>query len=94
MRCPKCNKIVYSHHQKTYKSGTGIMRYYACRYCKHKFETFEYILENDEACTVFNKDESPSIFMEKKINMGNSSDDSNNENKDTMTNLEVYYKWG
>lgn len=41
VRCPKCNNVVYSHHQKTNKSGTEIKRNYACRKCKYVFETVE-----------------------------------------------------
>ena len=48
MRCPKCNNVVYSHHQKINKSGTEIKRNYACRKCKYVFETVEKIIKTDK----------------------------------------------
>ena len=48
MRCPKCNNVVYSHHQKINKSGTEIKRNYACRKCKYVFETVEQIIKTDK----------------------------------------------
>ena len=48
VRCPKCNNVVYSHHQKINKSGTEIKRNYACRKCKYVFETVEQIIKTDK----------------------------------------------
>ena len=48
VRCPKCNNVVYSHHQKINKSGTEIKRNYACRKCKYVFETAEQIIKTDK----------------------------------------------
>ncbi len=48
MRCPKCNRNVYSHHQKINKAGTEIKRNYACLKCKYVFETVERIVEKED----------------------------------------------
>ena len=48
VRCPKCNNVVYSHHQKINKSGTEIKRNYACSKCKYVFETVEHIIKTDK----------------------------------------------
>ena len=48
VRCPKCNNVVYSHHQKINKSGTEIKRNYACRKCKYVFKTIEQIIKTDK----------------------------------------------
>lgn len=45
MRCPKCGKNVYSHHQEIDGTKTKIMRCYGCRNCHHKFRTIERIIE-------------------------------------------------
>ncbi len=47
MRCPKCNKCVYSHHQEINKSGTEIKRVYACLKCHYVFYTIERIIDTD-----------------------------------------------
>ena len=48
MRCPKCGKNVYSHHQEIDWTKTTIMRRYGCRNCHHKFRTIERIIEESE----------------------------------------------
>lgn len=48
MRCPKCGKNVYSHHQEIDMTKTKIMRRYGCRNCHHKFRTIERIIEESE----------------------------------------------
>lgn len=48
MRCPKCGKNVYSHHQEINKSKTKITRLYGCRYCPCKFRTVEKIVDERE----------------------------------------------
>ena len=48
MRCPKCGKNVYSHHQEIDETKTKITRYYGCRNCHHKFRTIERIIEESE----------------------------------------------
>ena len=45
MRCPKCGKNVYSHHQEIDWTKTKIMRRYGCRNCHYKFRTIERIIE-------------------------------------------------
>lgn len=45
MRCPECNKNVYSHHQKINKLGTEIERVYCCKKCHYVFYTAERIIE-------------------------------------------------
>lgn len=45
MKCPKCGKNVYSHHQKIDKTKTKITRYYRCRKCDCMFITLEQIVE-------------------------------------------------
>ena len=45
MRCPNCNKCVYSHHQEINKSGTEIKRVYYCKNCHYLFYTVERIID-------------------------------------------------
>lgn len=47
MRCPECNKNVYSHHQEINKSRTEIKRVYACIKCHYVFYTIERIIEKE-----------------------------------------------
>ena len=44
MRCPKCGRNIYSHHQEIDETRTKITRYYGCRNCHHKFRTVETII--------------------------------------------------
>lgn len=48
MRCPNCNKNVYSHHQKINESSTEIERDYHCCKCNYVFKTIERIIETDK----------------------------------------------
>lgn len=48
MRCPKCGRNVYSHHQEIDWTKTKIMRRYGCRNCHHKFRTIERIIGESE----------------------------------------------
>lgn len=48
MRCPKCGKNVYAHHQEINKTKDIVTRYYGCRNCHYKFRTVEKIVEESE----------------------------------------------
>lgn len=48
MRCPECNKNVYSHHQEINKARTEIKRVYICRKCRCVFYTLEHIVEKQK----------------------------------------------
>ena len=48
MRCPKCNKNVYSHHQEINKSRTEVKRTYYCKKCECLFYTIEHIVEEQK----------------------------------------------
>ena len=48
MRCPECNKNVYSHHQEINKPRTEIKRIYVCRKCNCVFYTIEHIVEEQK----------------------------------------------
>lgn len=48
MRCPKCGRNIYSHHQEIDETKTKITRYYGCQNCHHKFRTVETIIGESE----------------------------------------------
>ena len=48
MRCPECNKNVYSHHQEINKSRTEVKRIYYCKKCECLFYTIEHIIEEQK----------------------------------------------
>lgn len=48
MKCPKCGKNVYAHHQEMNKTKDIVTRYYGCRNCHYKFRTVEKIVEESE----------------------------------------------
>lgn len=48
MRCPECNKNVYSHHQEINKSRTEVKRTYYCKKCECLFYTIEHIVEEQK----------------------------------------------
>ena len=52
MRCPKCNKNVYSHHQEINKARTEIKRVYMCRKCNCVFYTLERIVEEKKSSKI------------------------------------------
>lgn len=52
MRCPKCNKNVYSHHQEINKARTEIKRVYMCRKCNCVFYTLERIVEEQKSSKI------------------------------------------
>lgn len=52
MRCPKCNKNVYSHHQEINKARTEIKRVYMCRKCECVFYTIERIVEEKKSSKI------------------------------------------
>ena len=49
MRCPECNKNVYSHHQEINKSRTEVKRTYYCKKCECLFYTLERIVEEKKS---------------------------------------------
>ena len=52
MRCPKCNKNVYSHHQEINKSRTEVKRTYYCKKCECIFYTIERIVEEKKSSKI------------------------------------------
>lgn len=52
MRCPECNKNVYSHHQEMNKPRTEIKRMYRCRKCNCVFSTIERIVEEQKSSKI------------------------------------------
>lgn len=48
MRCPKCGRNVYSHHQEIDETKTKITRFYGCRNYHHKFRAVETIIGESE----------------------------------------------
>ena len=52
MRCPKCNKNVYSHHQEINKSRTEVKRTYYCKKCECLFYTIERIVEEKKSSRI------------------------------------------
>lgn len=52
MRCPECNKNVYSHHQEINKARTEIKRVYMCRKCNCVFYTLERIVEEQKSSKI------------------------------------------
>lgn len=52
MRCPECNKNVYSHHQEINKSRTEVKRTYYCKKCECVFYTIERIIEEQRSSKI------------------------------------------
>ena len=52
MRCPECNKNVYSHHQEINKARTEVKRTYYCKKCEYLFYTIERIVEEKKSSKI------------------------------------------
>lgn len=72
MRCPKCNKNVYSHHQEINKARTEIKRVYMCRKCNCVFYTLERIVEEQKSSKIIIQ--SCNEYIKKTYNTSNLGD--------------------
>lgn len=69
MRCPECNKNVYSHHQEINKARTEVKRTYYCTKCERVFYTIERIVEEKKSSKIIIQ--SCNEYIKKTYNMSN-----------------------
>lgn len=72
MRCPKCNKNVYSHHQEINKARTEVKRTYYCKKCECLFYTIERIVEEKKSSKIIIQ--SCNEYIKKTYNTSNLGD--------------------
>lgn len=72
MRCPKCNKNVYSHHQEINKARTVVKRTYYCKKCECLFYTIERIVEEKKSSKIIIQ--SCNEYIKKTYNTSNLGD--------------------